>query len=121
MEHNNILKNPYFISSTDFHLQSVSSGIKSGIYTSWITEDYAGGPIENPPNIGAYGNAIPTLIVDPLNYKFLVYPSPTTNYVNMVIEDSKFNPRILKVFNIIGQEVINEQISVTCCNPVVAV
>ena len=111
VEQDNIEENPYFMSSTDFHLQSTSPGIKSGIYTSWITEDYAGGSMDNPPNIGAYGNNLPTVIVDPLKYKLLVYPVPAIDYVNIVVEDPNFSPKILKVFNFIGQQVINEYVS----------
>jgi hypothetical protein len=53
----NLVSNPLFVSipNADFRLQSSSPAIGKGLPISWITEDYNGIPVTNPPNIGAFG------------------------------------------------------------------
>ena len=48
--------NPLFVSTSDFHLQSGSPAINSGVHitTPALTTDYAGTALGNPPEIGAY-------------------------------------------------------------------
>ena len=53
---NNITADPLFVSTSDFHLKSTSPCINAGIATglSFITTDYDGQAISDPPEIGAY-------------------------------------------------------------------
>ena len=53
---NNITTDPTFVGATDFHLQAGSPCINAGIATghAFITTDYDGQPVGNPPEIGAY-------------------------------------------------------------------
>jgi len=53
---NNITTDPTFVGATDFHLQADSPCINAGIATghAFITTDYDGQPVGNPPEIGAY-------------------------------------------------------------------
>lgn len=50
---NNIKKNPSFVSSTDFRLQSGSPAINAGIGVG-LTKDYLGNSVDLMPDIGAY-------------------------------------------------------------------
>ena len=50
---NNIVGNPLFVSSSDFHLQSSSPAINKGLNVG-LTSDYAGNSISGTPDIGAY-------------------------------------------------------------------
>jgi uncharacterized repeat protein (TIGR02059 family) len=50
----NLKANPLFVSSTDFHLQTGSPAIGKGLKISWITTDYDGNAINDPPSIGVY-------------------------------------------------------------------
>jgi hypothetical protein len=67
-EQNNLTFNPLFVSlGTDFHLQSNSPAINTGLHivTPTMTTDYDGVTISNPPEIGVYeyGAAPPTVVV----------------------------------------------------------
>ena len=52
----NIISNPLFISTSNFHLQAGSPAIGAGVHitTPPITTDFDGNPVANPPSIGAY-------------------------------------------------------------------
>ena len=50
---NNIIGDPLFVSSSDYHLKSNSPAISKGIYIG-LTSDYEGKTVSNPPEIGAY-------------------------------------------------------------------
>ena len=50
---NNIINNPLFISTSNYHLQSTSPAIKKGINVG-LSTDHAGNSVVNPPDIGAY-------------------------------------------------------------------
>ena len=52
-----IISDPLFISSTDFHLQTGSPAIGTGVSISGLTTDYEGSTIKNPPSIGAFESA----------------------------------------------------------------
>ena len=56
---NNIKADPLFISSSDFHLQTGSPAIGKGLYHSWMTSDYVGIAVKDPPCIGAYEYYLP--------------------------------------------------------------
>jgi uncharacterized repeat protein (TIGR02059 family) len=60
---NNIKSDPLFVSSTDFHLQAGSPAIGKGLYHSWMTTDYVGVAVKDPPSIGAYEYYLPGLPV----------------------------------------------------------
>jgi hypothetical protein len=51
---NNLVTNPKFVSSSDFHLQSGSPAINAGIAISGLTSDRDGKSIIGAPDIGAY-------------------------------------------------------------------
>ena len=53
---NNIEDNPDFISASNFRLQAGSPAINAGVATgqAFITTDYAGATVADPPEIGAY-------------------------------------------------------------------
>jgi uncharacterized repeat protein (TIGR02059 family) len=54
-EQNNLISNPLFVSSSDFHLQTGSPAIGKGLAINGITTaDCAGIALKNPPSIGAY-------------------------------------------------------------------
>ena len=52
----NLVSNPLFVSSTDFHLQGISPAINNGVSINLPVSytDYAGNKVGNPPSIGAY-------------------------------------------------------------------
>lgn len=50
---NNIMSDPLFVSTSDFHLQAGSPCINAGINVG-LTTDYAGRTVASPPEIGAY-------------------------------------------------------------------
>jgi hypothetical protein len=51
---NNITTNPLFVSSSDFHLQTGSPAINTGLHIATLLYDYDDMMIGNPPEIGAY-------------------------------------------------------------------
>jgi uncharacterized repeat protein (TIGR02059 family) len=51
---NNIVANPLYVSTSDFHLQAGSPAIGAGITVSSVTIDYDGNAFNNPRSIGAY-------------------------------------------------------------------
>jgi hypothetical protein len=51
---NNIIANPQFYASSDFHLTPKSPAINSGLPISGLIKDFEGASINNPPNIGCY-------------------------------------------------------------------
>ena len=51
---NNIISNPLFVSSSDFHLQAGSPAIGKGLKVAGITNDYDGNIFNDPPSIGAF-------------------------------------------------------------------
>jgi uncharacterized repeat protein (TIGR02059 family) len=55
-EQNNIVNNPLFVSSSDFHLQANSPAIKTGLHltTPTISSDLDGVPVGGIPEIGSY-------------------------------------------------------------------
>ena len=63
---NNLAVNPVFVSSTDFHLQSVSPLIDRGLDVG-LTVDYdsVAIPIGSAPDIGAYEYGVPSPAIDP--------------------------------------------------------
>jgi uncharacterized repeat protein (TIGR02059 family) len=75
----NLKDNPLFVSSADFHLQSGSPAIGKGLKISWITSDYDGNAINDPPSIG------------PFEY----YSAPEPVYQSSVIENS--SPAMLEM------------------------
>ncbi len=52
---NNKAGNPAFVSSSDFHIKAESPAIGAGINISYISTDFEGKPVSNPPNMGCYG------------------------------------------------------------------
>lgn len=60
---NNIVGNPLFVSSSDYHLQSNSSAISKGLTISGLSNDIEGNPLNSPPCIGAYEYLIGALPV----------------------------------------------------------
>ncbi len=64
---NNLYVNPVFISSTNFHLQSVSPLIDRGLDVG-LTVDYdsVAIPIGSAPDIGAYEYGVPSPAIDPI-------------------------------------------------------
>jgi len=77
---NNIVGDPKFVSSSDFHLSAGSPGIGAGIPISLITTDFEGSPVTNPPNIGCYATVAGI-------------PNPT--YISASIENS--TPALLEI------------------------
>ena len=60
----NIISNPLFISTTDFHLQASSPCVRTGTYISFNVYDYDGEGWLNPPSMGAYeiaGSGMPVV------------------------------------------------------------
>jgi hypothetical protein len=51
---NNLVTDPKFISSSDYHLQPNSPAIGAGVAIPGVTTDFDGRPRGNPPSIGAY-------------------------------------------------------------------
>ena len=51
---NNIIGNPLFVSTADYHVQSGSPAIGGGLSIPKLTSDFSGNAINNPPSIGAY-------------------------------------------------------------------
>jgi uncharacterized repeat protein (TIGR02059 family) len=51
---NNLISDPLFVSSTDYHLQAGSPAVGKGLAITGLTTDYAGNILNNPPSIGAY-------------------------------------------------------------------
>jgi Secretion system C-terminal sorting domain/F5/8 type C domain len=85
---NNLLSNPQFVSSSDFHLNSGSPAIGNGLNIENLTTDYDGNTLNNPPSIGAYEYYPP----DP---PVLIISSPGTVYSGFVAEidaTSTYNP-----------------------------
>jgi uncharacterized repeat protein (TIGR02059 family) len=62
---NNLISDPLFVSSSDFHLQAGSPAIGKGLAITGLTTDYDGNAIKNPPSIGAYesGSAVQAPVV----------------------------------------------------------
>jgi uncharacterized repeat protein (TIGR02059 family) len=50
----NIISDPLFVSSSDYHLQTLSPAIGKGLSVSGLVADYDGSAIKSPPSIGAY-------------------------------------------------------------------
>ena len=50
----NIISDPLFVSSSDYHLQILSPAIGKGLSVSGLVADYDGSAIKSPPSIGAY-------------------------------------------------------------------
>lgn len=78
---NNLAVNPVFVSSTDFHLQSVSPLIDRGLDVG-LTVDYdsVAIPIGSAPDIGAYEYGVPSPAIDPtvVSTTRPYWTSPTT-------------------------------------------
>jgi len=113
IQQNNIQKDPMFISATDFHLKNQSPGIGQGIPTSWITKDFEDFDIFTPPNIGAYGGSIRTIIPPTKNLKneILVYPNPTVDHISMMFKDSSIIPTSVQVYDFAGKLMIDKKIN----------
>ena len=77
---NNIIGNPLFVSTSDFHLQAGSPAIGKGIYTSGSTTDFNGTAFKNPPSIGAYesGSQQPVSTVPVYQNSVIENASPAT-------------------------------------------
>ena len=83
-----IKSDPLFISSTDFHLQTGSPAIGTGVSISGLTTDYAGNTIKNPPSIGAFestGSAPPPVAVAPV-YQSSVVQNATPSVLEMTFD-----------------------------------
>jgi hypothetical protein len=76
---NNLISNPLFVSSTDYHLQTGSPASGNGLAIAGLTTDYDGNSVNNPPSIGAYEYISQTLPV----------------YQNSVVED--VSPSLLEL------------------------
>jgi hypothetical protein len=111
---NLIVSDPLLISGTDFHISNQSPGIGMGIPTSWITEDFEGGVIFDPPNIGAYGGTLTTGIEPPKIYNdsVLIYPNPTTNYINIKFFSNQFDPTRIQIYNLSGNMMIDKKMDI---------
>lgn len=78
----NLITNPFFVSSTDYHLKAGSPGIGNGIYVG-LSYDYEGNSVKNPPCIGAFEfNTAPPNPIIPV-------------YQGSVVENN--NPSILEI------------------------
>jgi uncharacterized repeat protein (TIGR02059 family) len=78
--HSPVPANPMFISAADYHVQTGSPAIASGLAIAAVVTDYDGNTFTNPPNIGCYAN--PT-------------GSVTLSYVSSSVEDA--TPSILGI------------------------
>lgn len=108
---NNIQLDPMFINNTnDFHLQSTSPCIDSGIIISGLTLDLDGNPIFSgiTSDIGPYefGSSIG---INELynNSQSLVYPNPFTFFATFSFKFELQNAK-LKLYNGMGQQVKEE-------------
>jgi hypothetical protein len=61
---NSLNSSPAFVSSSDYHLQTGSPAIDTGVAVG-LTQDFAGNPIVGNPDIGAYesGSSTPTGVI----------------------------------------------------------
>jgi uncharacterized repeat protein (TIGR02059 family) len=122
---NNIISNPLFISSSDFHLQAGSPAIGKGMAISWLTSDISGVSVKNPPSIGAYEfylpglpvyqnsvieNATPTLL--DLNYDLIL--------ANVVPPVSAFNVLVNYASKSVSSvSILGNKVRLTLATPVV--
>jgi hypothetical protein len=136
----NLTSNPLFnTAGSDFHLQAGSPAINAGINES-LTLDYGGNSVGNPPEIGAYeygstktalayesylkGDTTPSLLestydsskvkiasaVSAEGKKITIYPNPASNYINVSVDEPLIENEIIRIFNISGKIVTEENL-----------
>jgi hypothetical protein len=110
VQQNNIMSNPLFIGSGDYHLQSNSPGVGGGYYMPFITMYHDGDYYTSPPNIGAY-NGYMTIVVDPSTIKdeMLIYPIPADDNISIMIKNPNFRPVKLQILNYSGRIMVDEK------------
>jgi hypothetical protein len=51
---NDLVADPTFVATDDFHLQAGSPAIDAGLPIPYVTVDHEDVPVGDPPNIGCY-------------------------------------------------------------------
>jgi len=111
VQQNNIVGNPLFISTTDYHLQGTSPAKGKGIYTLWISVYHDNDNYLNPPNIGAY-NGYLVIPPDPINNdELLIYPVPSTDNITIMVKNPNFHPVKLQILDYLGRIIIEERMT----------
>jgi len=110
IQQNNMVVNPLFVSSTDYHIQGTSPGRGTGIYTLWILVYHDGDNYHAPPNIGAYNGYMTPLVDNPVANKdeLLIYPIPASDNISIIVKDPNFNPTQLQILDYVGRIVMEE-------------
>ena len=87
MDPNQIISNPLFVDANieDYHIESISPAIASGLYQSNIVGDYDKNLYLNPPSIGAYeGDPSTTQTHIEIQATGInIYPNPSNNSVKL--------------------------------------
>jgi len=122
-----IVTDPFFITpGSDFHLQTGSPAIGTGIPISGITKDIDGVTFKNPPDIGCYQSAgsnivtsVPT-VNDPAtaNIMIKIYPNPVHHILNIScvysstysVQTALNSPNSIRIFDMSGKLVLERRL-----------
>ena len=107
---NTVMSDPLFVSSTNFHLQTLSPARKAGTSSGAPTIDFDGNTRTTPPAIGAFDGAGLSLVDGKNNTPLLFqleqnYPNPFNPTTTINYQLSANGYATLKVYDAIGREV----------------